>query len=156
MIKRHKKKIILCAIVLIIIMIYYVFKLFTAPTGKTEHIELNNMPRLSICVDKWYCSKYEVTIGKTEGIDKFQDYINSLDLIEVEKDYGRSHSGHSYWIYTLGLDISICGEYLSIHPEGADDKVYTEYYIVDSGYNPITRGSKVSNFIDDLIEMYVE
>lgn len=52
--------------------------------------------------------------------------------------------------------ISIKGEYLSIHPNGEDDKVFTEYYIVDSGYNPLTGSSKVSRFMDKLIRKYGE
>ena len=153
MFKRLKKITKLIVIIVIIVLVYHMFKYVTMPSGKKEHLELKNLLILEMNVDKWY-SKQQVTIKDKEAINKFQDYLNSLELIELEKDYSRNNSGHMYMMFLPYDTISIKGEYLSIHPNGKDDKVYTEYYIVDSGYNPLTGGSKVSRFIDRLIRQY--
>ena len=79
---------------------------------------------------------------------------NSLELVELEKDYERNCPGHMYMMFLPYDTISIKGEYLSVHPNDKDDKVYIEYYIVNSGYNLITGGSKVSRFMDKLIRQY--
>ena len=104
-------------------------------------------------MDKWY-SEQTVTIKDKEAIENLQDYLNSLELIELETDYGRDNPGHLYMMFLPYDDISIKGEYLSVHSSDADDKIFTEYYIVNSGYNPITGGSKVSRFMDKLIRQY--
>ena len=125
------------------------------PPGEKKYLNLRNMLTIEIQVDKWY-SKKTVIMKDKVAIHILQDYLNSLDLIEVENDYRRNNMGHMYMMFLPYDSISIKGEYLSVHPEGTDDKVYTEYYIVDSGYNPITGGSNISDFIDDLINMYTE
>lgn len=125
------------------------------PLGEKQHLELKNMLTIEVNVDKWY-SENTVTISGKEAMEKLQDYLNSLELIELEKDYERNKWGRLYMMYLPYDDISIKGEYLSIHPIGTDDKVFTEYYIVDSGYNPITGGSKISKFMDKLINQYGE
>jgi hypothetical protein len=125
------------------------------PTGKKDHLELKNMLIIEMNVDKWY-SEQTVTINDKEAIENLQTYLNSLELIELKKDYERYTPGHLYMMFLPYDDISIKGEYLSVHPSGTDDKVFTEYYIVNSGYNPITGSSKVSKFMDKLIREYGE
>lgn len=125
------------------------------PTGEKEHLELKNMLKIDIYTDKLFSDK-TVTIRDKEAIEKLQDYLNSLELIELERDYERSCRGNIYMMFMPYNDISIQGKYLSVLPSGADDKVYTEYYIVDSGYDPITGSSKVSRFMNKLIRKYGE
>lgn len=155
MLKRHKKIIIVIIIVIVFILVYHVFKCVTMPSGKKEHLELKNILTIEMNVDKWY-SEQKITIKDKEAIENLQDYLNSLELIEVETDYGRYKPGHLYRMFLPYDDISIKGEYLSVHPSGADDKVFTEYYIVNSEYNPLTGGSKISKFLDELINEYAE
>ncbi|MCI7804086.1 MAG: hypothetical protein MR503_03290 [Oscillospiraceae bacterium] len=155
MLKRHKKLIIAFVIIVILILIYHIFKYVTIPSGEKEHLELDGVLTININVDKWYSGK-TVTINNKDAVEELQDYLNSLEIIEIEKDYERNCPGHLYMMFLLYDTISIKGEYLSIHPNGEDDKVFTEYYIVDSGYNPLTGGSKVSRFMDKLIRKYGE
>lgn len=155
MIKKYKKFIIAGIIIIILILIFHIFKYVTIPSGEREHLELKNMLTMEVYVDKWY-SDQTVTISDKEAIESFQNYLNSLELIELKKDYSRDNPGHMYMMILPYDTISIKGEYLSVHPNDKDDKIYTEYYIVDSGYNPLTGGSKVSGFIDKLIKQYGE
>lgn len=155
MLKRHKKLIIAFVIIVILILIYHIFKYVTIPSGEKEHLELDGVLTININVDKWYSGK-TVTINNKDAVEELQDYLNSLEIIEIEKDYERNCPGHLYMMFLLYDTISIKGEYLSIHPNGEDDKVFTEYYIVDSGYNPLTGGSKVSRFMDKLIRKHGE
>lgn len=120
---------------------------------KKKHLELKNILTIEINVDKWYSDR-TVKISNKDAMEKLQNYINSLELIELEKDYERNCPGHMYMMFLPYDTISIKGEYLSVHPNDKDDKVYTEYYIVDPGYNPITGSSKVSRFMDKLIRQY--
>lgn len=155
MLKRHKKLIIAFVIIVILILIYHIFKYVTIPSGEKEHLELDGVLTIDINVDKWYSGK-TVTINNKDAVEELQDYLNSLEIIEIEKDYERNCPGHLYMMFLPYDTISIKGEYLSIHPNGEDDKVFTEYYIVDSEYNPITGGSKVSRFMDKLIRKHGE
>lgn len=155
MLKRHKKLIIAFVIIVILILIYHIFKYVTIPSGEKEHLELDGVLTIDINVDKWYSGK-TVTINNKDAVEELQDYLNSLEIIEIEKDYERNYPGHLYMMFLPYDTISIKGEYLSIHPNGEDDKVFTEYYIVDSGYNPLTGGSKVSRFMDKLIRKHGE
>lgn len=155
MLKRHKKLIIAFVIIVILILIYHIFKYVTIPSGEKEHLELDGVLTIDINVDKWYSGK-TVTINNKDAVEELQDYLNSLEIIEIEKDYERNCPGHLYMMFLPYDTISIKGEYLSIHPNGEDDKVFTEYYIVDSGYNPLTGSSKVSRFMDKLIRKYGE
>ena len=106
-------------------------------------------------VDKWYSDR-TVKISNKDAIEELQKFLNSLELIELEKDYERNGTGYIYTIYLSYYDVSIKGEYLRIHPNGQDDKVFTEYYIRNSGFNPITGSSKISKFIDELIDINSE
>lgn len=155
MLKKHKKLIIAFVIIFILILIYHIFKYVTIPSGEKEHLELNGVLTIDINVDKCYSEK-TVTINNKDAVEELQNYLNSLELIEIEKDYERNHPGHLYMMSLTYNTISIKGEYLSIHPNSEDDKVFTEYYIVDSGYNPLTGGSKISGFMDKLIRKYGE
>lgn len=155
MLKRHKKIIIAIIIAIAFILVYCIFKYVTMPSGEKTHLELKNILTVEVAVDKWY-SEQTVIIKDKAAVENLQDHLNSLELIEVEKDYGRDNPGHLYRLFLPYDDISIKGEYLSIHPSGVDDKVFTEYYIVDSGYNPIIGGSKLSKFMDKLIRQYGE
>lgn len=155
MLKRHKKLIIAFVIIVILILIYHIFKYVTIPSGEKEHLELDGVLTIDINVDKWYSEK-TVTINNKDAVEELQDYLNSLEIIEIEKDYERNCPGHLYMMFLPYDTISIKGEYLSIHPDGEDDKVFTEYYIVDSEYNPLTGGSKVSRFMDKLIRKHGE
>lgn len=153
MLTKYKKIIKVGIIIITLILVYNIFRYITMPSGKKEHLELKNILTIEINVDKWY-SEQTVTIKDKEAIENLQDYLNSLELIELETDYGRDNPGHLYMMFLPYDDISIKGEYLSVHSSDADDKIFTEYYIVNSGYNPITGGSKVSRFMDKLIRQY--
>lgn len=153
MLTKHKKIIKAGIIVIILILIYSIFRYITMPSGKKEHLELKNILTIEMNVDKWYSDR-TVRINDKYAIEKLQNYINSLELIELANDYERNYSGHMYMMFLPYDTILIKGEYLSVHPNDKDDKVYTEYYIVDSEYNPITGGSKVSRFMDKLIRQY--
>lgn len=155
MLTNYKKIIKVSIIVAILISVYNIFKYTTMPSGKKEHLELKNILTIEINVDKWY-SEQNITIKDKEAIENLQDYLNSLELIKVETDYERYKPGHLYKMFLPYDDISIKGEYLSVHPSSADDKVFTEYYIINSGYNPLTGGSKISKFSDKLIDKYAE
>lgn len=153
MLTKYKKIIKVGIIIVTIILTYNIFRYITMPSGKKEHLELKNILTIEINVDKWYSDR-TVKISNKDAMEKLQNYINSLELIELEKDYERNCPGHMYMMFLPYDTISIKGEYLSVHPNDKDDKVYTEYYIVDSGYNPITGSSKVSRFMDKLIRQY--
>lgn len=155
MLANYKKILKVGIIIIILILVYNIFKYITMPSGKKEYLKLENTLTIEINVDKWYSDR-TVKISKKDTIEELQNFLNSLELIELEKDYGRNNSGHLYTIFMPYDDISIKGEYLCVHPSGTDDKVFTEYYIVNSGYNPITGGSKVSRFIDKLIDNNLE
>lgn len=153
MLTKYKKIIKVGIIIITLVLVYNIFRYITMPSGKKEHLELKNILTIEINVDKWY-SEQTVTIKDKEAIENLQDYLNSLELIELETDYGRDNPGYLYMMFLPYDDISIKGEYLSVHSSDADDKIFTEYYIVNSGYNPITGGSKVSRFMDKLIRQY--
>ena len=153
MLTKYKKIIKVGIIIITLILVYNIFRYITIPSGKKEHLELKNILTIEINVDKWYSDR-TVKISNKDAMEKLQNYINSLELVELEKDYERNCPGHMYTMFLPYDTISIKGEYLSVHPNDKDDKVYTEYYIVDSGYNLITGGSKVSRFMDKLIRQY--
>ena len=153
MLTKYKKIIKVGIIIITLISVYNIFRYITMPSGKKEHLELKNILTIEINVDKWYSDR-TVKISNKDAMEKLQNYINSLELVELEKDYERNCPGHMYMMFLPYDTISIKGEYLSVHPNDKDDKVYTEYYIVDSGYNLITGGSKVSRFMDKLIRQY--
>lgn len=155
MLKKHKKLITGIVIIAILVLIYHIFQYVTMPSGEKEHLELNGVLTVDINVDKWYSDK-TVTISDKGALEELQNYINSLELIELESDYGRNYPGHLYMMFLPYDTISLSGRYLSVHPNDQDDKVYTEYYIVDSGYNPLTGSNKVSKFMDKLISEYGE
>lgn len=155
MLKKHKKLVTGIVIIVILVLIYHIFQYLTMPSGEKEHLELNGVLTVDINVDKWY-SKKTVTISDKDALEELQNYINSLELIEIENDYGRNCPGHLYMMFLPYDTISLSGRYLSVHPNDKDDKVYTEYYIVDSGYNPLTGSNKVSKFMDKLIREYGE
>lgn len=151
MLTNYKKIIKVGIIAAALILIYNIFKFATIPSGKKEHLELKNILTIEINVDKWYSDR-TVKISNKDAIEEFQNFINSLDLIKLEKDYKRNFTGYLYTMYLPYYDVSIKGEYLRIHPNNQDDKVFTEYYISNSGFNPIIGSSKISKFIDELID----
>lgn len=155
MFKGQRKLIIVSITIVLFIVIYFIFKHMTMPLGEKEHLDLKIMSIVELNVDKWY-SEQKAKIIDNQAIKDLQDYIKSLELIELEKDYERNPPGHLYMIFLANYSISIKGEYLSMHPTDKDDKMFTEYYIVDSGFNPITGSSKLSRFLDRLIDEYGE
>ncbi len=156
MLKKCKKPIIIISVILLLSLLYQTVNYLLSPSGKITHLDYTNALTIETTVDKWYTSENDNVIKDKKGCEKLQNYINSLELIEVKTDYGRSNSGHLYFLQLPYESVSIQGEYLSVHEYGVDDKVYTEYYIVNSGYNPITQSSKVSREFDDIIREYGE
>ena len=115
-----------------------------------------------------------IKIEDSEDIEKILDNFNSLKVIK-EKIPSKSkleyHGEGKYEEYlerlreTGAFSISFHGsssdriyftnEYFTIYHNGYDWD-YTEYYIIDSGYNPEDNSSKFYDFMVELISKYVE
>jgi len=126
------------------------FRTINEPQGEIKHLDYKNALVLHIDVDKWYYDK-QIIMEDKKSIDELLSYINSLELVEVPKNY-EGRSGHSYRLWLPYHDVTITGEYITVHKSSDDDKVFEEYYIKNSGYNFVTGSSKVSMFIDSVIK----
>ena len=97
------------------------------------------------------------TIYNKEDIDALLNFINSLDLVEVKdsSNYGEIHDKGHFYIYMYGdggiLDAMIFStKYVDLCHNGYDGD-YTTYYIKDSKYNFISKTTKITKYIYDLI-----
>ena len=131
MFKSHKKLKIFCVLYSIILIINSVFVI-------RRQIE----------------SYEEFRIDDKEAANELSDYLNSLELIEEPESYFTALREKYVRIYTHSYDITISGNYLSVHKSKDCDCVYTDYYIINSRYNYITGSSTAYNFISKTIRKY--
>lgn len=125
-------------------------RIINEPEGEIDHLDFKNALVLHIDVDKWYYDK-QIILENKKSIDELLNYINSFELVEVPKNY-EGRNGHSYRLWLPYHDVTITGEYITVHKSPDDDKVCEEYYIKDSGYNFVTGSSKISRFIDKITD----
>jgi len=105
----------------------------------------------------------EIIIDDNRDVEYILNYINSLELVqrEMPKQRNFQNNGHFY-IDIFEKDsfaekaeildtLLFSTQYLSVVHKGYDWD-YTDYYIKNVGYNPITKTSNVYQFLYDLIE----
>jgi len=92
-------------------------------------------------------------------IDKLLNYINSLELIEgLEPSHSHLYDKGSFMISIYKPDAELSNpvsiifttRYLSVSYSGYDWE-HTDYYIKDSGYNPINKSTKITKYLYELL-----
>lgn len=128
-------------------------------TFKVEHeyeeVYLYNKRKKKSTLIGDYNISSKVCIKDENAIGKFMDYFNSLEVIRDTSRINEYLNDKYIFVYFQnGSSVSIYGSYISIlEPDDCDcDSI--EYYICNSGFNPITGNSNVSEFLDDLIYKY--
>lgn len=158
MFKSHKKLKIFCVLYSIILIINSVFVIRQQIERYDKNIvSLESLKIKSIMyIEKttWNDCYEEFRIDDKEAANELSDYLNSLELIEEPESYFTALREKYVRIYTHSYDITISGNYLSVHKSKDCDCVYTDYYIINSRYNYITGSSTAYNFISKTIRKY--
>lgn len=122
------------------------------------------------CIEVIGRNKGGIKIEKIEDIVKILNYLNSLELIKekspnynTQKTEDSDKIGYFRVIFNPGRNFNdvVCDaftfktDYITVHNKGYDYD-YTDYYIVDSGYNPKDQSSNFSVFLDEILIKYIE
>jgi len=98
-----------------------------------------------------------VIIEDNENIHEIISYVNSLQLApdEIPEDY--TYYDVNFYLYVYKNNSSeidafvFTKNYVSFSSDSSEQKRGLDYYIMDSGYNPITQSSNVYKFLYDVI-----
>lgn len=157
MYKNHNKLKVFCilySIILIINIILVVRQQISRSKKERESLEITSI--LYVGKSTWNNSYKEIRIDNKEAVNELTNYLNSLELIEEPESYFTALRGKYVTVHTLYYDITVSGNYLSLHKSEDCDCVRTEYYIVNSLYNHITGSSTAYNFVNKIIRKYGE
>ncbi|MGN1480428.1 hypothetical protein [Porcipelethomonas sp.] len=159
---KNKKLIKIAAILLITILIPYILLFIQDAmrySNKKESLGIkNSILYVEIAKEKWNGEEDKIIIKDKEAVSELIEYLNSLELVQ-EEDYfsDELRSGKYITLYTAWNDITVTGRYIKVHdPYECDCCEGTKYYVVDSGFNILTGRSKVSKYINKLIDEYGE